>query len=136
MEENVYSTLNDFEKDFYLVWRNATIYNHKDTIYYRAAIRVKEAGVCVCVCVRARVCVVCVCVCVSACTCVHVLGCKRGNHFELSGYFHIHTLLTSSLFVCSYFYMSFYAPSSHHTHITHKNAPYTYTPAIHQATRS
>ena len=50
VEENAYSTLNDFEKDFYLVWHNATIYNHKDTIYYRAAIRVKEAGVCVCVC--------------------------------------------------------------------------------------
>ena len=65
VEENVYSTLNDFEKDFYLVWHNATIYNHKDTIYYRAAIRVKEAGVCVCVCVH-------VCVCVSVCLPVHV----------------------------------------------------------------
>ena len=72
VEENVYSTLNDFEKDFYLVWRNATIYNHKDTIYYRAAIRVKEAGVCVRVCACARVCCVCVCVCLPVHVCMYL----------------------------------------------------------------
>ena len=45
VEGNVYTSLTEFERDFYLIWHNATIYNHKDTIYYRAAIRVKEAGV-------------------------------------------------------------------------------------------
>ena len=147
VEENVYSTLNDFEKDFYLVWHNATIYNHKDTIYYRAAIRVKEAGacvcvrvcvrvcacVCVCVCVQVRVCV-CVCVWVSAYACVHVLGCKCGNHFELSGYFHIQT---SSLFVCVLLLLhvllcTFISP---HIHYTQKHS-ITHPPTIHQATRS
>lgn len=44
VEENAYSCLDDFEKDFRLVWHNATIYNTKDTIYYKAAIRIKEAG--------------------------------------------------------------------------------------------
>ena len=44
VEENAYSSLDDFEKDFRLVWHNATIYNQKDTIYYKAAIRIKEAG--------------------------------------------------------------------------------------------
>ena len=44
VEDNVYGTLDDFERDFRLVWHNATIYNQKDTIYYRAAIRIKEAG--------------------------------------------------------------------------------------------
>ena len=45
VDANEYHTLHDFKKDFYLVWHNATIYNHKDTIYYRAALRIKEAGV-------------------------------------------------------------------------------------------
>ena len=46
VEGNLYTCLEDFEKDFKLVWHNATIYNQKDTIYYKAAIRVKEAGKC------------------------------------------------------------------------------------------
>ncbi len=44
VEENGYNSLDDFERDFRLVWSNATIYNQKDTIYYKAAIRIKEAG--------------------------------------------------------------------------------------------
>ena len=40
-----YTTLDEFEQDFYCVWHNATIYNQKDTIYYRAAIRIRDAGV-------------------------------------------------------------------------------------------
>ncbi len=44
LEVNGYTCLEDFEKDFKLVWHNATIYNQKDTIYYKAAIRIKEAG--------------------------------------------------------------------------------------------
>ena len=44
VEENEYSSLGDFEKDFNLIWKNATVYNEKDTIYYRAAVRIKEAG--------------------------------------------------------------------------------------------
>ena len=131
VEENVYSTLNDFEKDFYLVWHNATIYNHKDTIYYRAAIRVKEAGVCVyvrvCVCVCA-----CLCVCLYMCPCTWLQAWKPFWVKWLLPY----TYIVNLKFVCVFLLMSFYAPSSHHTHITHKNAPYTYTPAIHQATRS
>jgi len=44
LEGSQYTCLEDFEKDFKLVWHNATIYNQKDTIYYKAAIRIKEAG--------------------------------------------------------------------------------------------
>ena len=44
VEGNEYTNLDQFEKDFYHVWHNATIYNQKDTIYYRAAVRIKEAG--------------------------------------------------------------------------------------------
>ena len=39
-----YLTLDDFEQDFNQVWRNATIYNEKETIYYRAATRIRDAG--------------------------------------------------------------------------------------------
>lgn len=46
VEENKYNSLEEFEKDFYLVWHNATVYNQKDTIYYKAAIRIKDAGMC------------------------------------------------------------------------------------------
>ena len=44
VEANEYPTFDSFEEDFYFVWHNATIYNQKDTIYYRAAVRIKEAG--------------------------------------------------------------------------------------------
>ena len=45
VESHHYSNLDEFESDFYLVWHNATVYNAKDTIYYRAAIRIKDAGI-------------------------------------------------------------------------------------------
>ena len=44
VESHHYQNLDEFESDFYLVWHNATVYNAKDTIYYRAAIRIKDAG--------------------------------------------------------------------------------------------
>ena len=44
VEAHHYQSLDQFESDFYLVWHNATVYNSKDTIYYRAAIRIKDAG--------------------------------------------------------------------------------------------
>ena len=39
-----YLTLEDFEKDFTLVWRNAMTYNEPTTVYYRAALRIKLEG--------------------------------------------------------------------------------------------
>ena len=44
VDSHHYQSLDEFESDFYLVWHNATVYNAKDTIYYRAAIRIKDAG--------------------------------------------------------------------------------------------
>ena len=61
VEDNVYTCLDDFDRDFRLVWHNATIYNQKDTIYYRAAIRIKEAGLSVCLYTF---------LCMSVCLCV------------------------------------------------------------------
>ena len=39
-----YLTLDDFERDFTLVWRNAMTYNEPTTVYYRAALRIKLEG--------------------------------------------------------------------------------------------
>lgn len=39
-----YQTLEDFEADFNLVWGNAMIYNQKETVYYKAAVRIRDAG--------------------------------------------------------------------------------------------
>ena len=44
VESHQYANLDQFEKDLQLVWNNAMVYNQKDTIYYRAAVRIKEAG--------------------------------------------------------------------------------------------
>lgn len=39
-----YQTLEEFEADFNLVWGNAMTYNQKETIYYKAAVRIRDAG--------------------------------------------------------------------------------------------
>ncbi len=44
VESHQYSSLNEFEGDFYHVWHNATIYNQPDTIYYKAATQIRDAG--------------------------------------------------------------------------------------------
>lgn len=44
VEAHLYPSFREFEKDISFVWNNAMIYNQKDTIYYRAAHRIKEAG--------------------------------------------------------------------------------------------
>ncbi len=44
MESHQYSSLREFEADFYHVWHNATIYNQPETIYYKAAIRIRDSG--------------------------------------------------------------------------------------------
>ena len=44
VEQHQYNTLQEFERDFNFVWNNAMIYNTKDTIYYRAAVRIRDAG--------------------------------------------------------------------------------------------
>jgi hypothetical protein len=44
IENHEYTNLSEFEKDLKLVWNNAMVYNQKDTIYYRAAIRIRDAS--------------------------------------------------------------------------------------------
>ena len=44
VESHSYSSFKEFEKDLALVWDNAMLYNTKDTIYYKAAFRIKETG--------------------------------------------------------------------------------------------
>ena len=39
-----YQTLEEFEADFNLVWENAMTYNQKETVYYKAAVRIRDAG--------------------------------------------------------------------------------------------
>ena len=39
-----YKSLEEFESDLKLVWNNAMTYNQKDTIYYRAAVRIRDVG--------------------------------------------------------------------------------------------
>eukprot|EP00731_Ephydatia_muelleri_P002416 Em0001g2416a len=45
VDSHEYLSLDEFEHDFNLVWKNATVYNEKETIYYRAAARIRDAGV-------------------------------------------------------------------------------------------
>ena len=44
VEQHQYASLDEFERDFNYVWNNAMVYNTKDTIYYRAAVRIRDAG--------------------------------------------------------------------------------------------
>ncbi len=44
VESHSYSSFKEYEKDLGLVWNNAMLYNSKDTIYYKAALRIKETG--------------------------------------------------------------------------------------------
>lgn len=44
LETHLYTSLEEFEKDLQLVWNNAMTYNQKDTIYYRAAVRIRDVG--------------------------------------------------------------------------------------------
>ena len=44
VESHCYSSFQDFERDLSLVWNNAMLYNGKETIYYKAATRIKETG--------------------------------------------------------------------------------------------
>ena len=45
VDSHEYFTMDEFEHDFDLVWKNATVYNEKETIYYRAGTRIRDAGV-------------------------------------------------------------------------------------------
>ena len=44
VEQHQYTALSEFDNDFNNVWSNAMLYNAKDTIYYRAAVRIRDAG--------------------------------------------------------------------------------------------
>ena len=41
---SLYSSLEEFESDFHLMIRNCLLYNDKETIFYRAGIKMKEFG--------------------------------------------------------------------------------------------
>ena len=54
---HAYKTMEEFESDFNLILNNCLTYNAKDTVFYRAAIRLRDQ-----VCVRLIVaCVLCNC---------------------------------------------------------------------------
>ncbi|XP_077326342.1 bromodomain-containing protein 1 isoform X3 [Lithobates pipiens] len=44
LEDQRYSNLNEFEEDFNLIIENCMKYNAKDTIFYRAAVRLRDQG--------------------------------------------------------------------------------------------
>ncbi|XP_047000095.1 bromodomain-containing protein 7 isoform X1 [Schistocerca americana] len=45
IDDNLYSTLHEFIEDFKLMCNNAMVYNHPDTIYYKAAKKLLHVGV-------------------------------------------------------------------------------------------
>ncbi|XP_019854738.1 PREDICTED: bromodomain and PHD finger-containing protein 3-like [Amphimedon queenslandica] len=44
LDSHQYKSLEEFESDLKLVWNNAMTYNQKDTIYYRAAVRIRDVA--------------------------------------------------------------------------------------------
>lgn len=44
LKRHEYSGLDEFERDFHLVVDNCTTYNSRDTMYYRAAVKMREQG--------------------------------------------------------------------------------------------
>lgn len=44
LEDQRYSNINEFEEDFNLIIENCMKYNAKDTIFYRAAVRLRDQG--------------------------------------------------------------------------------------------
>uniref|UniRef100_A0A4W3KC18 Bromodomain and PHD finger containing 1 n=1 Tax=Callorhinchus milii TaxID=7868 RepID=A0A4W3KC18_CALMI len=44
LEEHLYRTFDEFEEDFNVIVKNCLQYNAKDTIFYRAAIRLRDQG--------------------------------------------------------------------------------------------
>jgi len=44
VDNNEYFSFESFEDDFYHVWHNATVYNQPETVYYKAGIRIRDAG--------------------------------------------------------------------------------------------
>lgn len=45
IDDNIYTSLSEYVEDFKLMCGNAMVYNHPDTIYYKAAKRLLHAGV-------------------------------------------------------------------------------------------
>lgn len=44
LESHEYQSIPAFAADFQLMYRNCMTYNAKDTIYYRAAVRLRDSG--------------------------------------------------------------------------------------------
>ena len=42
IDSQIYKTLDDFEADFELIIKNCLSYNAKDTVFYRAAVKLRD----------------------------------------------------------------------------------------------
>lgn len=42
LKQHEYSNLEEFEADFHLIVDNCTTYNSRDTLYYKAAVKMRE----------------------------------------------------------------------------------------------
>ena len=44
IDSNYYRTMEEFEQDFRRIFSNAMLYNAQDTVFYKAAVKLKEQG--------------------------------------------------------------------------------------------